>query len=115
MNQSREEKAAVLCAWAQDENATAQYFYDGAWHDYHDYGCQEPPSVFNRDNWRIKPPPKPDEVRFVALDWIDDCGDDEDGEYCAYVRAGNFGPEWDVILKLTRSGETGEVTAEVLK
>lgn len=67
MTQSREEKAAVLCEWANDEKAKAQYFYDGNWFDYDDRCRTAPPPVFNNRNWRIKPQPKPDEVRYVAM------------------------------------------------
>ena len=109
MTQTREEKAAVLIAWANDEKARAQYFYSGEWWDYGEDGHKFPPPVFNGRNWRIKPPPKPDEVRYVALNWRGQIN------HIAQVQPMPFWAEWDVTLKLTRNGETGEVTAEVLK
>lgn len=61
-DQAREEKAAVLCEWANDEKAKAQHFYDGTWFDYDDRRRTVPPPVFDGDIWRIKPQPQQEPV-----------------------------------------------------
>jgi len=90
----RHKHADLIHAWAEGEKIEQKY--KGSWID------SKFPSFFDECEYRIKPTPKPDVVRYVkvsisgrCLDW---CGAD------------------DADLKLTFDGETGELkSAEVIK
>lgn len=59
MTQTREEKAAVLCAWANDEKVVVQFLQANTWITYYDRGRTMPPPVFDGSNWRIREKAKP--------------------------------------------------------
>jgi hypothetical protein len=59
MTQTREEKAAVLCAWANDEKVVVQFLQANTWIMYYDRGRTMPPPVFDGSNWRIREKAKP--------------------------------------------------------
>lgn len=88
--------AELIKAWA--DGATAQSLVHGKWQD------REYPTWWEELEWRIKPEPKPDFVRFAFAQGYKILTYDVDVDYKSYHN-----------LKLTWDGETGKLkSAEVL-
>lgn len=94
--------AEEAIAWWQ-EKPVEWFGDDGKWHRWIGH---YPPPVNDNHEWRIAPEPKPDEVLYIGFDWK---------QGIAGVLIGKGLTSWPSHIKLTKSGETGEITAEVVK